>query len=259
MDYQTLLVEVGDDHIGTITLNRPEQLNTFDDMMARELDQAVWALEADPRVRAVIVKGAGKAFCAGIDIRAFAGKTACEYKDWAERMEKALQSIMTIGKPVVAQVHGVAAANGAGLVAASDLAVASEDAKIGYTAINVGLFCLGPAVPLSRVAGRKHALEFLLFGDLVPARRAYEMGHLNMVVPPAELETAARQYARRLAAKSPVALQLGKKACYVTGDMELHQAFEYMNEAFARLCTTQDAQEGVSAFLEKREPKWRGC
>ena len=257
MSYQSLLVEVGEDQVGVITLNRPDQLNVFNATMAQELAQALMEMEAESKVHVIVLKGAGKAFSAGIDITGFWDKTACEYKDWVELMEKGLQTMMSIGKPVIAQVHGVAAANGAGLVAASDLAVASEDARIGFTAINVGLFCLGPAVPLIRAVGRKQALELLLFGDLISASKALAMGLVNMVTPTAELEAETRSYARKLAKKSPLALQLGKKAFHVTGDMELHKAFEYMNEAFARLCTSQDAQEGVRAFLEKREPEWK--
>ena len=258
MTYETLLLEVGDDFVGVITLNRPKQLNAFTTTLAIELEKALLEMEADPRVRVIILKGAGKAFSAGIDVTEIEGKSTSELKEWVERMEKGLITIMSIGKPVIAQVHGVAAANGAGLAAAADLAVVSENARIGYTAINVGMFCLGPAVPLSRMVGRKHALELLYFGDLVHADKALAMGLVNMVVPNGDLEEKTREYARKLAAKSPMALQLGKKSCHRSMDMEMHQAFEYMNEAFARLCTTEDAKEGVSAFLEKREPDYKG-
>ena len=258
MAYQALTVNVTEEGIGQIALNRPEQLNVFNTTMAAELGQALTEMEADPQVRVIVLKGTGKVFSAGIDVTEFWDKSPSHYKAWVELMEKSLQIMMSIGKPVIAQVHGVAAANGAGLVAASDLAVCSEDARIGFTAINVGLFCLGPAVPLSRVLGRKQALELLLFGDLIPAHRAMEMGLVNKVVPANELVAETLAYARKLAAKSPQALQMGKKTFHVTLDMELNKAFEYMNEAFARLCSFRDAHEGVSAFLEKREPQWRG-
>ncbi|MBW2617723.1 MAG: enoyl-CoA hydratase/isomerase family protein, partial [Deltaproteobacteria bacterium] len=252
MAYETLLTEIGADGVGLITLNRPDQFNTFNTTLAVELDQALWQMEADESVRVVILKGAGRGFCAGIDLAEFSGKTVGQYKDWVEKMEQGLQTILSMGKPVIAQVHGVAAANGAGLVAAADLAVAAEEARIGYTAINVGLFCLGPAVPLSLAVGRKQALELLYFGDLIPAGRAYEMGLVNLVVGAGELEAITRQLAAQLAAKSPYALQLGKRACHVTGAMEPARAFDYMNEAFARLCASEDAREGVAAFMEKR-------
>ena len=258
MDYQTLLVETGDDLLGIITMNRPDHMNTFNTDMARELVQALRYLDSDPKTRVIVLKGAGRAFCAGIDVNEFKGKNQQEYKAWVEGMEDGLLTMMSLRKPVVSLVQGVAAANGAGLIAASDLTVAAEDARIGFTAINVGLFCLGPAVPLIRAVGRKQALELLYFGDLISAEKAREIGLVNVVAPRDELEKTGLEYAGRLAAKSPAALQLGKKACHRILDMELHQSFDYMNEAFARLCATEDAQEGVDAFLEKRRPEWKG-
>jgi enoyl-CoA hydratase/carnithine racemase len=163
-----------------------------------------------------------------------------------------------MAKPVIAQVHGVAAANGAGLVAAADLAVAGENARLGLTAINVGLNCIGPVVPVSRSVGRKRALEMLFFGELIPAREALQMGLVNKVVPEAELDGATHNWAAGLAKKSPVALQIAKKAYYAAADLDYYKAFEYMNEAFARLCSAEDAGEGISAFKEKRSPVWKG-
>ncbi|MFP4037462.1 MAG: enoyl-CoA hydratase/isomerase family protein [Desulfobacteraceae bacterium] len=258
MAYETLLVDREEAHIGVITLNRPEQLNAFNTQMAVELASALREMDADAEVRVIIIRGAGKVFSAGIDLNEFWGKNAFEYKEWVSLMEAGLLTMMEITKPVVAQVHGVAAANGGGVVAASDLAVASENARIGFTAINAGLFCLGPAVPLMRAVGRKEALELLYLGELVPAADCKAMGLVNRVVPDKDLESETLAYARRLAEKSPLALQMGKSGVHTASDMELRKAFEYMNEAFARLCTTQDAQEGIKAFLEKRRPNWEG-
>jgi enoyl-CoA hydratase/carnithine racemase len=162
-----------------------------------------------------------------------------------------------MSKPVIAQVQGVAAANGAGLVAAADLAIAAENTKFGLTAINVGLNCVGPVVPVSRSIGRKRALELLLYGDLIKAPRALEMGLLNRVVPKDELAEEARKWAALLARKSPIATQISKRAFYAAADLDYYKAFEYMNEAFARLCTTEDAKEGVAAFFERRDPQWK--
>jgi enoyl-CoA hydratase/carnithine racemase len=159
-------------------------------------------------------------------------------------------------KPVIAQVHGVAAANGAGLVAACDLAIAADNAKMGLTAINVGLNCVGPVVPISRSVGRKRSMELLLYGDLIPASRALELGLINRTCPMEDLDKETRNWAALLAQKSPIAVQIAKKAFYVAEDLDYHKAFDYMNEAFARLCSTDDAKEGVSAFLEKRQPDW---
>ncbi len=257
MEYQSIIVETGDDHIATITLNRPQSLNTFDEFLAAELDTALRALDAEPSVRVVIVRGAGKVFCAGIDLGGFPGKDATAYRAWIGRMEQPFVTIAAMKKPVIAQVHGVAAANGAGLVAAADLAVAADTARLGLTAINVGLNCIGPSVAVSRTVSRKRTLEMLMTGDLYPASEALSMGLVNRVVPEADLEKETRALAARLAAKSPVALQLAKQAFYASGDMNYVQAFEYTNEAFARLCTTKDAAEGIAAFLEKRQPVWR--
>jgi enoyl-CoA hydratase/carnithine racemase len=257
MSYENLIIEIGDDFVGEITLNRPEQLNTFNTPLAGELVQALLELDAQTTVRVILLKGAGKAFCAGIDVNELEGKSAMEYKAWIEHMEKPLVTISRMSKPVIAQVQGVAAANGAGLVAAADLAIAAENTKFGLTAINVGLNCVGPVVPVSRSIGRKRALELLLYGDLIKAPRALEMGLLNRVVPKDKLAEEARQWAALLARKSPIATQISKKAFYAAADLDYYKQFEYMNEAFARLCTTDDAKEGVAAFFERRNPEWK--
>ncbi|MFH0825854.1 MAG: enoyl-CoA hydratase-related protein [Pseudomonadota bacterium] len=257
MSKETLIVEIGDDSVAEITLNRPNNLNTFNIPLATELTRTLRELDEEKQARVIIIKGAGKAFCAGIDVGDFFGKSVAEYRNWIECMENPLIAISRIGKPVIAQVHGVAAANGAGLVAAADLAVAGEKARLGLTAINVGLNCVGPVIPVSRSIGRKRALELLLFGDLITAKDALDMGLVNKVVPDADLESETRRWAATLAQKSPVALRNAKKAFYTAADLDYYKAFEYMNEAFARLCSSEDAEEGIKAFLEKRTPVWK--
>lgn len=257
MANEAILLEMGTDFVAEITLNRPGQLNTFDHALAGGLLRALEAADKDPRARVVLLRGAGKAFCAGIDISAFSGKTAFEYRQWIEDMEAPLEAISHMKKPVIAQVHGVAAANGMGLVAAADLAIVAEDARMGLTAINVGLNCVGPVIPVARSVGRKRALELLFYGDLINARQALDMGLVNRVVPAETLVTEGRAWAATLAKKSPLSLQLAKKAFYAASDMPYDKQFAYMNEAFARLCTTEDAGEGIRAFLEKREPLWK--
>lgn len=257
MAYTHLITEVGERFVGTITLNRPDHLNTFNSLLAEELTNALLAMDSDPKVRVVLVKGAGKAFCAGIDVNELAGKTAMEYRQWIEHMEQPLIAISRMKKPVIAQVHGVAAANGMGLVAAADLAIAAANTKMGLTAINVGLNCVGPIVPVARCVGRKKALELLLFGDLIKAPEAQALGLLNRVVEKEELETEAIAWAETLAKKSPLAIQIAKKGFYASEDLPYDRQFDLMNEAFARLCTTDDAKEGVQAFFEKRPPRWQ--
>ncbi|MBN2706845.1 MAG: enoyl-CoA hydratase/isomerase family protein [Deltaproteobacteria bacterium] len=257
MNYENVLVEVLGDFVGEITLNRPQNMNTFSLPLARELNQALLELDGRDDVRAIILKGAGKAFCAGIDVSDFFGKTAMEYKTWIETMETPLVNMSRMKKPVLAQVHGVAAANGAGLVAAADLAVMAESARFGLTAINVGLNCIGPVVPVSEIVGRKKTLELLFDGQLIKSDEALRLGLVNRVVADDELETETRKWAAELAKKSPIALQIAKTAFYGAADQDYYKAFEYMNEAFARMCTTEDAAEGIRAFMEKRAPQWR--
>lgn len=257
MAYTHLIVEVSERFVGTITLNRPDELNTFNSLLASELAAALLAMDADPKVRVIIVKGAGKAFCAGIDVNELADKTAMEYRQWIEHMEQPLIAISRMKKPVIAQVHGVAAANGMGLVASADLAIAASNTKMGLTAINVGLNCVGPVIPVSRCVGRKKALELLLFGELIKAPEAQALGLLNRVVDKEVLESEAMTWAEILAKKSPVAVQIAKKGFYASEDLPYERQFDLMNEAFARLCTTHDAKEGVQAFFEKRNPRWQ--
>jgi enoyl-CoA hydratase/carnithine racemase len=258
MGYQYIKEEINDHFVGTITLNRPEQLNTFSSRLAEELFLALQALDNDTRVRVIRLKGAGKAFCAGIDISELDGKSTEAYRAWIEHMERPLVFISKMKKPVIAQVQGVAAANGAGLVAAADLAIAAENSRIGLTAINVGLNCVGPVLPVAKSVGRKKALELLFFGELIKASQALEIGLINRVVSGDDLENEGLSWAENLAGKSPVALQIAKQAFYASSDMAYAQQFDYMNEAFARLCSTHDAREGVAAFFEKRPPKWQG-
>jgi enoyl-CoA hydratase/carnithine racemase len=256
MAYNTILID-HEEYVGIITLNRPEQLNTFSAELARELNRALIELDGTQAVRVIVIKGEGKAFSAGIDMSEFSGKTQREYYQWISQMEQMNHVISYMKKPVIASAKGFAVANGAGLIAACDLAVISEGTKIGATAINVGLFCMGPAVPMSRSLGRKRCLEMLLTGDMIDAHTAESWGLVNKVVPEDELDEATMNLAKKLAAKSPLALQMGKQTFYGMSDMEFSKALEYSNEKFAALCITDDTQEGVSAFLEKRNPVWK--
>ncbi|MBW2656049.1 MAG: enoyl-CoA hydratase/isomerase family protein, partial [Deltaproteobacteria bacterium] len=166
-------------------------------------------------------------------------------------------TISKLKKPVIAQLHGVAAANGMGLIAAADLVIAADNARMGLTAINVGLNCIGPIIPVSRCVGRKKALELLLYGNLIKMPEALSLGLINKIVPNDELASQALQWAEELAQKSPIAVQIAKTGFYHSEDMSYDEQFAYMNEAFARLCTTDDAKEGVTAFFERRTPVWQ--
>jgi enoyl-CoA hydratase/carnithine racemase len=256
MSYTNVLVDK-QDHVGRITLNRPQEMNTFNVPFARELNDALWEMDNDPEVRVVVIEAAGKHFSTGISLSEFKNKTNKEYREFIHLMDEHNHTIAKMQKPVIASVKGYALANGAGLVFASDLAVAAEDAKLGTTAINVGLICTGPAVPLARIVGRKKCLEMVLTGDMISAAEAERLGLVNKVVPRDELEDATMELAGKLAAKSPLAMQIGKRAIYAMQDVHYHQAVDYLSELFAALCSTEDAEEGVQAFLEKRKPVWK--
>ncbi len=255
MDYTTIVTTVKD-LIGRVTLNRPEANNTFNIPMAEELNLALMEMDENSDVNVVVINANGRNFCTGIDVNFVDGKDMEEYLRWVRLMEKMNITIARMKKPVIASVHKIAVANGIGLVAACDLAIAADNALFGATAINVGLFCMGPAVPLYKSLGRKRTLELIMTGDLVDAEEALRIGLVNRVVKADELEEETRRYAAKLAAKSPLAMQLGKSSFYQMEDLRFEDALELTNYHFATLCTTEEGQEGVRAFLEKREPKF---
>jgi len=257
MEFTTILVEPKD-KVGVITLNRPDKYNTFSTTLARELNDALRQLDKDDRVLAVIVKGAGKAFSTGIDITEFPGQTAQEYQAWIELMDEMHLTIAAMDKPVCAMVHGFAVANGAGLMFAADFAVVAEGTKIGTTAINVGLLCTGPIIPITYGLGKKKVLEMLLSGEMIDAAEAEKLGLVNKVVPLEQLEEATWGLVKKIISKSPLAVKMGKRFYYQVLDMPMAQRLAYSSEVFARLCTSEDAKEGVGAFMEKRKAVWKG-
>ncbi len=256
MKFTTILHSV-DEMIGTITLNRPEANNTFNIPMAEELNNALRLMDEDSNVNVVVINANGRNFCTGIDVNYVDGKDMDEYLKWVRLMEQMNMTIAKMKKPVIASVHKIAVANGIGLVAACDLAIAADNAMFGATAINVGLFCMGPAVPLYKSLGRKKTLELIMTGDIIDAEEALRIGLVNKIVPAENLQAETRKYAAKLAGKSPLALQLGKQSFYQMEDMKFEDALDLTNYHFATLCTTEEGQEGVRAFLEKRKPEFR--
>lgn len=257
MSFETILIEKKE-KIGIITLNRPDKFNTFSSRMAEELNMALRNLDEDVEIRAIVIRGAGKVFSTGIDVSEFYGKSPLEYYRWGSLMDQMHFTIASMEKPVIAMVHGYAVANGAGLVAAADFAIMAEDAKLGTTAINVGLLCTGPIIPMSYGLGKKKTLEMLLSGEMIDAKEAERLGLVNKVVPVEKLEEETFAFAQKLISKSPVAIRMGKNFYYQMIDMPFRQKFTYNSELMARLCTTEDAREGISAFIEKRKPVWKG-
>lgn len=257
MSYETLRIE-DQEGVRIVSLNRPQYFNTFSSQMALELNAALEGAEADETVRAVIVRGEGKVFSTGIDISEFPDKSPSEYQEWISLMDRMHFTIAGMGKPVIASAHGYAVANGAGLLLAADFALITETTKIGTTAINVGLLCTGPIIPASYGLGKKKTLELLLCGEMITADQALDLGLVNRVVPEEKLAEESMAFARNLMKKSPLALGLGKGFYYKMIDLPFAQRFAYNSEVFARLCTSEDAKEGVAAFREKRRPQWKG-
>jgi enoyl-CoA hydratase/carnithine racemase len=252
-----LILAEKQDNIGIITLNRPDAMNGFNVPFAQQLNDALKTLDQDEDVRVIVIRSSSKHFSTGISLTEFKDKSHGEYRRFIRQMDEHNHTIADMQTLVIASVSGYAIANGAGLVYSCDMAIAAEDAKFGTTAINVGLICLGPAVPMSRCIGRKKTLEMVLTGDMIPAEEAARLGLINKVVPPEALEEETMKFARKLAAKSPQSLKIGKKGIYGMADLPYHQALDYMSELFASLCVTEDAAEGVNSFQEKRTPQWK--
>lgn len=256
MSTQEILMEKKD-HIAFITLNRPDHKNTFTVEFANALNDALEDFDMDDDVRVVIIQAAGKHFSTGIDLSLFDEKSPNEYKEFISLMDKHNHTVANMKKPVIAAVKGYCLANGAGLAFAADLSVVAESAKIGTTAINVGLICTGPAIPLMRIIGKKKAMEMVLLGEMISGQEAFEMGLMNKVVKDEELEAAALEMAQKIVAKSPLAVRAGKQGINGTANMSYHPSVDYGSEVFAALCSSGDAKEGVRAFLEKRAPVWQ--
>jgi|SRR5689334_19357853 enoyl-CoA hydratase/carnithine racemase len=259
MSGDALVLRADLDGVATLTLNRPSARNALSVGLMSALQAALDAIAADKSVRAVIIGGAGPAFCAGHDLkelRANPGRQA--YEAVFGQCAKLMTGIVNLAKPVIARVHGVATAAGCQLVASCDLAVAAEDARFATPGVNIGLFCSTPMVALSRAVGRKQAMEMLLTGSLIDAETARAWGLINRVVPAAQLEDAAAALAAEIAAKSPFTLAIGKKAFYAQAELGLEQAYAHCAEVMTTNMLARDAEEGIDAFLEKRKPVWEG-
>lgn len=245
--------------IATLTLNRPAQYNALSAEMLEALQQALDRLAADASVRVVIIAATGKAFSAGHDLKEMrAREDRAFHQALFDQCSRMMLAINRLPQPVVAQVQGIATAAGCQLVAACDLAVAGESARFAVSGINVGLFCSTPSVPLSRNLSRKHAMQMLLTGDFVDAPTAARLGLVNEVVPDAELAAATHALAEKIAAKTPVAVRLGKKMFYEQLGMDLESAYRFASERMACNMDSEDTREGIDAFIEKREPRWQG-
>jgi enoyl-CoA hydratase/carnithine racemase len=245
-------------HLGVITLNRPDRRNALSLDLMLELIRALDEIGGDPGIRAVILASTGKAFSSGHDLSEMVGRTVNDYRRIFDVCTELMTKIQSIPQPVIAQVQGIATAAGCQLVATCDLAVASEEATFATPGVRIGLFCSTPMVALSRAVGRKRAMEMLLTGKLVNAATAAEWGLVNLVVPAAELAAESRRLACHIAEASSFTVGLGKQAYYAQIDLDQPKAYAYAKEIMTMNALADDAQEGISAFLEKRAACWTG-
>ena len=257
MPYQNLLRST-EGQLGVVTLSRPDRRNALSLDLMLELIRCLDEFAADPSIRAVILAAEGKAFSAGHDLSEMVGRTVNDYRRIFDVCTELMTKIQSIPQPVIAQVQGIATAAGCQLVATCDLAIASDQASFATPGVRIGLFCTTPMVALSRAVGRKRAMEMLLTGKLVDPATAADWGLVNRVVPAAELAAETRQLACRIAEASSFTVGLGKQAYYAQIDLDQAKAYAYAKEVMTMNSLAQDAQEGISAFLEKRVACWTG-
>jgi len=251
--------------IGTVarlTLNAPTSLNALSDAMLAALKARLTELAADPRVRVVLLAGAGRAFCAGHDLkemqagRAAPDKGAAYFADLFARCAEVMQMIPALPQPVIAEVHGIATAAGCQLVASCDMAVAAEGTRFGVNGVNIGLFCSTPMVALTRNIPRKQAFEMLTTGAFIGPEEAQRLGLINRIAAPADLPEAALTLAQTVAGKLGAAVRIGKRAFYDQITLPLDDAYDLAGAVMAENMLWRDTEEGISAFLDKRAPDW---
>jgi enoyl-CoA hydratase/carnithine racemase len=257
-DLEPLVLQQRRDGVVFLTLNRPAQYNVLSEQMLAALHAALESLAADPSARVVVLGGAGKAFCAGHDLKQMKANPSLDYyQRLFDDCSRLMLRIQTLPQPVIARVHGIATAAGCQLVAMCDLAVAADDARFAVSGVNVGLFCATPSVALSRNVGRKAALEMLLTGDVIDAAAAVQRGLINRSVPAALLDQEIDRLAATIAAKPHAVIAAGKALFYRQIELGIGPAYQLAGQAMACNMIDDVAQEGVSAFIEKRSPNWR--
>ncbi|MGH8896145.1 MAG: enoyl-CoA hydratase [Egibacteraceae bacterium] len=257
MDYQHLLVKV-EGAAARLTLNRPERRNALSLALMEEVIDALQTLSKAPDVRAVVIDGAGPVFSAGHDLRELVDRDLGFYTELFEVCTVMMETIHRIPQPVIAKVHGVATAAGCQLVAACDLAVAELAARFATPGVKIGLFCSTPMVPICRAVGRKRAMEMLLTGQMIDAATAADWGLINRAVPAEELDAAVGSLVDTIAASSPLTVGVGKAAFYAQVELDERRAYDHTKVVMAANALAADAQEGIRAFLGKREPEWTG-
>jgi enoyl-CoA hydratase/carnithine racemase len=250
--------------IAVLTLNRPQARNSLSEAMLKALGDALAAIARERAVRAVIVAANGPAFSAGHDLKELNARRSDEdrgrayFKHIMGLCSTVMQQIVTLPQPVIAAVGATATAAGCQLVASCDLAIAARTARFATPGVNIGLFCSTPMVALSRNVSRKHAMEMLLTGEMISAEEAARIGLVNHVVAPGSEREEALKLAKKITAKSALTLKIGKEAFYRQIEMPLAEAYKYASAVMVENMLACDAEEGISAFIEKRDPKWEG-
>ncbi len=239
-----------------ITLNRPQQLNPLSTGLMKELTSELERQAARPEVRAIVLKGAGRAFSAGHDLKEMMDKSLDEERDIFAVCNTLMATVQSVPVPVIAAPHGIATAAGCQLVATCDLAIASDDCRFATSGIRYGLFCSTPGVAVARNVGRKNAMEMLLTGRFVDAATAERWGLINRAVPMAQLDAEVMALVNELAKLSPYALKIGKEGFYQQVEQSQTEAYRLMAEAISCNAVAPDGQEGIAAFVEKRAPIW---
>jgi enoyl-CoA hydratase/carnithine racemase len=257
MGYQSLCLQ-NEGPAAIVTLNRPQRRNALALELMLELIDCFDAIGRDRAIRAVVLAAAGKVFCSGHDLSEMVGRDINEYRRLFDVCTELMTKIQAIPQPVIAEVQGIATAAGCQLVATCDLAIASDQAAFATPGVRIGLFCTTPMVALSRAVGRKRAFQMLMTGEMVDAVTAADWGLVNKVVPAAELQAETRKLAARIADASTLTVALGKQAYYTQIDLDQAKAYAYAKEVMSMNSLAADAQEGISAFLEKRVACWAG-
>lgn len=260
-----LLNRTDDNGVTVLTLNAPESINALSEAMLAALSDSLDSIAEDTSVKAVILRSAGKHFCAGHNLKEMTlhrkdSDGGFQYfQDLFASCSAMMLRIVRLPQPVIAEVKGIATAAGCQLVATCDLAIASEEARFATSGVNIGLFCSTPMVALSRNVSRKHAMEMLLMGEFLPASRMAETGMINRVVALDKLEQSSMEMARTVAGKSPAAVKIGKRAFYEQAEMSLEEAYAFAGRVMAENMMAQDAEAGINAFAKKEKmPEWVG-
>lgn len=257
-----ILLHQSEGPIATLTLNNPAKLNVLSDEMLARLQDALDTIAEDANTRVVILKGAGKAFCAGHDLREMTAGRQSEdggrayFKDLFTRCSAVMTRLRTIPQPVIAQAHGIATAAGCQLVASCDMATAADDTKFGVNGVNIGLFCSTPMVALSRNIPTKQAFEMLVTGEFIDADRACALGLVNRVCSAETLDSETNKLASLVASKLGQAVKIGKRAFYDQAEMSLQDAYAHVSEVMVENMLFAQTEKGISAFLNKEETNW---